>query len=153
MEVFGRCNNQDRAGELSDTIGGKSDGPESVKALAPLVVGGLFENTAIASVGHPLRAGQMARPASSRAGLVVRGIAMKDDLRDFLPVSPVGLGVEQAHVSYEMRLVVECDVGAGRRLVFHVGVEFWLNAHDAILSSRARFIHTMWRQQYCRIAV
>ena len=56
---------------------------------------------------------------------------MQDDASYLGPISAVPLGVEQAQIGHEMRLVVNGDVGTIRRLVIDIGIKLKLYAHGA----------------------
>jgi len=56
---------------------------------------------------------------------------MQDDAGYLGPVRAVPLGVEQAQIGHEMRLVVQSDVGTIRRLVIDIGIKFKLYTHGA----------------------
>lgn len=56
---------------------------------------------------------------------------MQDDAGNLGPISAVPLGVEQAQIGHEMRLVVNGDVGAIGRLVIDIGIKLKLCAHGA----------------------
>ena len=57
---------------------------------------------------------------------------MQDDAGYLGPVRAVPLGVEQAQIGHEMRLVVQSDVGTIRRLVIDIGIKFKLYTHGAL---------------------
>ena len=56
---------------------------------------------------------------------------MQDDAGYLGPVRAVPLGVEQAQIGHEMRLVVQSDVGTIRRFVIDIGIKFKLYTHGA----------------------
>ena len=56
---------------------------------------------------------------------------MQDDASYLGPVRAVPLGVEQAQIGHEMRLVVNGDVRTIGRLVIDIGIKFGLYAHGA----------------------
>ena len=56
---------------------------------------------------------------------------MQDDPGYLGPISAIPLGVEQAQIGHEMRLVVNGDVGTIRCLVIDIGIKFGLYAHGA----------------------
>ena len=56
---------------------------------------------------------------------------MQDDPGYLGPISAIPLGVEQAQIGHEMRLVINGDVGAIRRLVIDIGIKLKLYAHGA----------------------
>jgi hypothetical protein len=49
---------------------------------------------------------------------------MQDDAGYLGPVRAVPLGVEQAQIGHEMRLVINGDVGTIRRFVIDIGIKF-----------------------------
>jgi hypothetical protein len=57
---------------------------------------------------------------------------MQDDAGYLGPVRAVPLGVEQAQIGHEMRLVVNGDVGTIRRFVIDIGIKFKLYTHGAL---------------------
>ena len=57
---------------------------------------------------------------------------MQDDAGYLGPVRAVPIGVEQAQIGHEMRLVVNGDVGAIRRFVIDIGIKFKLHTHGAL---------------------
>jgi len=56
---------------------------------------------------------------------------MQDDPGYLGPISAIPLGVEQAQIGHEMRLVINGDVGAIRRLVIDIGIKFGPHPHEA----------------------
>ena len=56
---------------------------------------------------------------------------MQDDAGYLGPVCAVPLGVEQAQIGHEMRLVINGDVGTIRRLVIDIGIKFGPHPHEA----------------------
>src|SRR5258708_13135908 len=54
---------------------------------------------------------------------------MQDDAGYLGPVRAVPLGVEQAQIGHEMRLVINGDVGTIRGLVIHIGIKFGPHPH------------------------
>ena len=57
---------------------------------------------------------------------------MQDDAGYLGPISAVPLGVEQPQIGYEMRLVVQSDVGTIRRFVIDIGIKFGPYTHGAL---------------------
>ncbi len=93
---------------------------------------GLLQQAAVAALCHPLRARQVTFEAAPGSRLLAIGIAMQDDAGYLGPISAVPLGVEQAQIGHEMRLVVNGDVGAIRRFVIDIGIKFKLHTHGAL---------------------
>jgi len=56
---------------------------------------------------------------------------MQDDPGYLGPISTVRVGVEQAQIGHEMRLVISGVVGTVRRLVVDIGIKFRLYTHGA----------------------
>src|SRR5258708_40234792 len=54
---------------------------------------------------------------------------MQDDAGYLGPVRAVPLGVEQAQIGHEMRLVINRDVGTIRGLVIDIGIKFGPHPH------------------------
>jgi hypothetical protein len=92
---------------------------------------GLLQQAAVAALCHPLRARQVTFEAAPRSWLLASGIAMQDDAGYLGPVRAVPLGVEQAQIGHEMRLVINGDVGTVGRFVIDIGIKFKLYAHVA----------------------
>src|SRR6266581_8790435 len=92
---------------------------------------GLLQQAAVAALGHPMRARQVTFEAAPGSRLLASGIAMQDNPGYLGPISAVPLGVEQAQIGHEMRLVINGDVGAIRRLVIDIGIKLRLYAHGA----------------------
>jgi hypothetical protein len=89
---------------------------------------------AVAMLGHPSRAGQMAFPGAPRAiGFPVR-IDVQHDAGDFLPVGAITLGIEQSKIRDQVLFIKNTEQRGGRRLVGDIGIErrFLL---DGILSN------------------
>lgn len=57
-------------------------------------------------LGHPLRARQMAIVDSACTVWIGRRIKGKEDRDDFSPICTVGIGIQKAHVEFDMRPVV-----------------------------------------------
>ena len=92
---------------------------------------GLLQQAAVAALCHPLRARQVTFEAAPGSRLLAIGIAMQDDAGYLGPVRAVPLGVEQAQIGHEMRLVINGDVGTIRRFVIDIGIKFKLYTHGA----------------------
>ena len=56
---------------------------------------------------------------------------MQDDPGYLGPISAIPLGVEQAQIGHEMRLIINGDVGTIRRLVIDIGIKFKLYTRGA----------------------
>src|SRR5260370_35485725 len=54
---------------------------------------------------------------------------MQDDAGYLGPISAVPLGIEQAQIGHEMRLVINGDVGTIRRFVIDIGIKFGPHPH------------------------
>ena len=92
---------------------------------------GLLEQAAVAPLGHPMRARQVTFEAAPRSLLLASGIAMQDDPGHLGPICAVPLGIQQAQIGHEMRLVIQSDVGTVRRLIIDIGIKFGLYTHGA----------------------
>jgi hypothetical protein len=91
----------------------------------------LLQQAAVAALGHPMRARQVTFEAAPRSLLLASGIAMQNDLGYLGPICAVPLGIQQAQIGHEMRLVIQSDIGAIRRLVIDIGIKFGLYTHGA----------------------
>lgn len=92
---------------------------------------GLLQQPAVAALCHPMRARQVTFEAAPGSRLLASGIAMQDDAGYLGPIGAVPLGVEQAQIGHEMRLVVQSDVGTIWRFVIDIGIKFNLYTHGA----------------------
>ena len=92
---------------------------------------GLLQQAAVAALGHPMRARQVTFEAAPRSLLLASGIAMQNDLGYLGPICAVPLGIQQAQIGHEMRLVIQSDVGTVRRLIIDIGIKFGLYTHGA----------------------
>ena len=90
---------------------------------------GLLQQATVAALCHPLRARKVTFEAAPGSRLLAIGIAMQDDPGYLGPISAVPLGVEQAQIGHEMRLVIDGDVRTIRRLVIDIGIKFKLYMH------------------------
>jgi hypothetical protein len=79
-----------------------------------------------------MRARQVTFEAAPGSRLLASGIAMQDNPGYLGPISAVSLGVEQAQIGHEMRLVINGDVGTIRRFVIDIGIKFKLYTHGAL---------------------
>jgi len=91
----------------------------------------LLQQAAVAALGHPMRARQVAFEAAPRSLFLASGIAMQNDLGYLGPICAVPLGIQQAQIGHEMRLVIQSDVGTVRRLIIDIGIKFGLYTHGA----------------------
>jgi len=56
---------------------------------------------------------------------------MQDDAGYLGPVRAVPLGVKQAQIGHEMRLVIDGDIGTIGRFVIDIGIKFGSHPHEA----------------------
>jgi hypothetical protein len=119
------------AGYHSAEIGGVLEFSQSGSGAARSF-DGLLQQAAVAALCHPLRTRHVTIEAAPRSQLLTSGIAMQNDAGYLGPISAVPLGVEQAQIGHEMRLVINGDVGTIRRFVIDIGIKFNLYTHGAL---------------------
>ena len=94
----------------------------------------------------PFGARQMALERPSGAiGLMFR-VKMQHDPRDFTPVSPFRIRVEQAQICDEVLLVVNGQYGIGGRGIGDIGIKrrFLHRAFSRQVADRASLLWTPW---------
>lgn len=72
---------------------------------------------AVAMLGHPPGSSEVALPASSRSCFVVHRISAQHNFNYFRPMRPVGLGIEQTKIDWEMCLIIRRDGRIDRRQI------------------------------------
>jgi hypothetical protein len=93
------------------------------------------QKMAITVLRHPFRTGQMATPRTLCPIRFALWVDVQDDFCHLLPVCPVCVGVEQAQIGDEMRLVVARQIPVSRRNIRDRRIGRW-RLHVSLRSGR-----------------
>ena len=81
---------------------------------------------AITALGHPFGAGEMTLPGTSGAfGLAIR-IDVQNDVCDFAPICPFGIGVKETQIRHKMLFIITSQDGLRRSGIGYRRIEWRL---------------------------
>jgi hypothetical protein len=84
------------------------------------------QQVAVALLGHPADASQMALPRAAGSGKLAVRVTVQHEPRDLLSVDAVRFGVEQAQIGHDVPFVVARQNGRSRGFIGDLRVERWV---------------------------
>ena len=121
MEVL-NCASRDAENRPPKWVGPPLEGEPEFTSVG----GAAAQQMTITVHGHPFRASEMGVEGTLRASRLTDWIDVQHDLRDFMPVGALGVGIEQPQIGNKVLLVVGRQPGVGRRDIGDIWIEWWL---------------------------